>query len=441
MQSIASAAGTLVSMVEPVAAPPASAGRMGGLVRSLGWVTVGTLLANLLAYAVQVPASRVLGPDGFGEFSVLNAAMLIASVPALALQSVVAREVVRGTDRRRLWRLIGMVFLAVAGLSVLGVAAMREIAHTGTASTVAALASAAPLAVIAGGQGFLQGFGRFGLLGGVLAGVGVLRSMPVVAAVYAGADATGALVAGTAGTMVAAVVVAAVVGGVTAAEQRSGAGFGHGRPAVSLLDVLAASGVQFVMIVAVSVDLLLSRSVLSHEEAGVYALGAVATKAAFWLPQAVGVVVYPRLADPTASSNALRKAIGVLAAIGAATTLVAGIAGPLVPIVISNDYRPVAGLMWLFALAGALLAVLQVMLLAAIAQNRARGALPALVILIGEVIIIVTVVNTVVELAAVAAVSAACAVVATGLFGVRIFGWTGQRAPDRKAAEAPQASR
>ncbi|WP_233500119.1 polysaccharide biosynthesis protein [Gordonia sp. YC-JH1] len=407
MQSIAQRPGTLVSMVD--AATP----RRGSTVRSVGWVTAGSLLANLLAYVVQVPASRVLGPDAFGEFSVLNAAMLIASVPALALQAVVAREVVRGTPSRRLWALIGVVFGVVALVSVFAVAAMMRIAHTDLGPTAAALAGAAPLAVVSGGQGLLQGAGRFRLLGAVLAGVGLLRSVPVVGAVYAGADAAGALAAGTLGTAVAAALAAAVAAAAIGPAERSRGAAAPGSR-LTLSAVVAASGVQFVMIVAVSVDLLLSRSVLTAGDAGVYALGAVATKAAFWLPQAIGVVVYPRLADPVRSAAALRGAVGVLALTGLVTTLIAAVGGGLVPVVISDDYRPVAGLMWLFALTGALLAVLQLMLLTAIARDRARGAIPALVVLVVEVSVILTAVDSVAGLVAVAAGAAACAVAATG---------------------------
>ncbi|GAA4641058.1 polysaccharide biosynthesis protein [Gordonia humi] len=377
--------------------------------RALGAVTVGTLLANLLAYVVQVPASRVLGPDGFGQFSVLNAAMLVLSVPALAVQAVVAREVVKGTSRRRLWRLIGLVGVVVAVGSAVGVVVMMPLAHTSWATTLAALAGAAPLAVIAGGQGFLQGEGRFGLLGGVLAGVGVAKSAPIIAAIAFGAGPTGALAAGTIGSVVAAIVVA-----VLAADSRADrAGSGSGAARIGMGDVLSASSVQFVMIVAVSVDLLLSRSVLSADDAGVYALGAVATKAAFWLPQAIGVVVFPRLADPVRSAVALRRAVTVLAGIGCAVTVAAVACGPLVPAVISDDYRPVAGWMWLFALTGSLLAVLQVMLLAAIARNSARGAAPAFAVLIVEVVLIVSVADSVLGLAAIAAACASAAVIGT----------------------------
>lgn len=378
--------------------------------RSMGVVTAGSLVANLLAYLVQLPASRLLGPAAYGEFAVLLSAMLVLSVPALALQSVVAREVVRGRSRTALWRLITIVTVAVAVISVGGAFAMMGIAKTGAAPAFAAMAGAAPLAVIAGGQGFIQGAGRFGQLGGLLAGVGIVRSVPVIVAVVAGGGAAEALAAGTAGTVLAAVVVGIAATRGASAETAED---GRGVPAAT---VLWASGVQLVIIVAVSADLLLSRSVLSAHDAGLFALGAVATKAAFWLPQAVGVVVYPRLADPVRSGATLRSASRVLAAIGVLVTLVAAAAGPLVPTVISADYRPVANLLWLFAYTGATLAVLQLLLLAAIARDRARGGIPASVVLIGEIVLILTVADSVVSLAVIAAACATVSVIVTRLW-------------------------
>lgn len=385
--------------------------------RSVGTVTAGSLVANALAYLVQLPAGRLLGPAGYGEFAVLLAAMLVLSVPALALQTVVAREVVRGVGTSVLWRLIAVVTAVVAVCSVGGAFAMMAIADSGAGPAFAAMAGAAPLAVIAGGQGLLQGGGRFGVLGAVLAAVGVLRSVPVIVAVVLGGQATAALAAGTLGTAVAAVGVVAVA----AAGSRSRPARGGAVP-VSM--VLRASGVQLVVIVAVSVDLLLSRSVLSAHDAGVYALGAVATKAAFWLPQAVGVVVYPRLADPVRSTAALRSATGVLVGIGAAVTAAAALAGPLVPIVVSADYRPVAGLLWLFAYTGSALAVLQLLLLAVIARDRMRGGLPVAALVLVEVVLIMTVADSVTSLAVVAAVCATASVLSLWLVLRRVDGAT-----------------
>ena len=73
-----------------------------------------------------------------------------------------------------------------------------------------------------------------------------------------------------------------------------------------------------------------------------YALGAIATKVAFWLPQAIGVVFYPRLADPAQSGDSLRQAVTVVAGIGVVLTVAAGLAGPLVPLVVGDDLQGIA---------------------------------------------------------------------------------------------------
>ena len=64
---------------------------------------VGSMTANVASYLLAWLASRWLGPVGYGEFASLLAAQLVLAVPALALQTVVAREAVRGksTDALR----------------------------------------------------------------------------------------------------------------------------------------------------------------------------------------------------------------------------------------------------------------------------------------------------------------------------------------------------
>ena len=134
--------------------------------------------------------------------------------------------------------------------------------------------------------------------------------------------------------------------------------------------VIAAGQVQLVMMALTSVDLIVARALLSPEEAGRYALGAVAAKAAFWLPQAVGTVLYPRMADPAGHRGAVRSAVAVLLGIGAVVVVTAAVATPLVPAVVGEAYRPVAGLLWAFAALGVVLSVLQAFLLATIASDR-----------------------------------------------------------------------
>ncbi|MDS1114144.1 polysaccharide biosynthesis protein [Gordonia westfalica] len=377
-----------------------------GTVGAVGSVAVGSMVANICMYVVHLAASaRYLDVSEYGEFAVLLSAMLVLGVPALALQNVIAREVVLGCDERRLRRVGIQTTLYVVVLVAVATPLVALLMRTGVVTTLAALGAAPLLALIAAGQGILQGRGEFRTLSWVLAAVGVLRSMPIVGAFVAGAGAAGGLLAGTIGAAVSAVVVWVVVGKV--GERTSDAG------TVGVLSVVRASQVQLVLIVASSVDLLLSPRVLDAESVGVYALGAIATKVAFWLPQAIGVVFYPRLADPARSRVSLRQAVAVVAGVGVVLTMLAGAAGPMVPMVFGDGYDELVPLLWLFAYIGAALAVLQVVLLSAIARDRTRVAFGTWIVVAIEVAVVLTVAGSVVGVAATAAVAVTVAAAGT----------------------------
>src|SRR5699024_7182554 len=76
------------------------------------------------------------------------------------------------------------------------------------------------------------------------------------------------------------------------------------------------------------------------------------------------------MADPAGHRGAVRSAVAVLLGIGAVVVVTAAVATPLVPVVVGEAYRPVAGLLWAFAALGVTLSVLQAFLLASIASDR-----------------------------------------------------------------------
>ena len=381
--------------------------RTTGTVGAVGSVAIGSMVANVCMYVVHLVASaHFLDVSEYGEFAVLLSAMLVLGVPAMALQNVIAREVVLGGDEGRL-RALGVVTTCwVVVLTVVATPLVALLLRTDVATTAAALASAPLLALIAAGQGILQGRGEFRALSWVLAVVGVARSMPIIGAFAAGAGPAGGLLAGTLGAAASAGVVWLVVWSMSRAGGPGRAPSG----AAGVLSVVRASQVQLVLIVASSIDLLLSPRVLDAEEVGVYALGAIATKVAFWLPQAIGVVFYPRLADPARSSASLRQAVTVVAGIGVVLTV---LAGPVVPFVFGDGYDALVPILWLFAYIGAALAVLQVVLLSAIARDRTRVALGPWLVVGAEVLVIVTLTGSVVGVAGTAAVAVTIAALGT----------------------------
>lgn len=375
-------------------------GAGSGTVAGMTWVTAGAMTANVLSYLLYLVAGRWLLPEGYGLFASLITAQMVLAVPALALQAVIARAIALraagagpgGADEIAAGRALAYRTAAVVlVLAAVATPVLAAVLRTPVAASAAAMAMAPLLVLLAGEQGVLQGRERFAALGVVLALAGVGKAVPALAVLAAGSGATGALAASAAGT--AAAFVAARL--VTAARQATGRATSRAArqdpaarapaasgPAASVprsavggpAAVLRASQVQLVLIALTSIDLMMARVVLDATDSGVYAMGSVATKAAFWLPAAVGVVLYPRMARPEHSLRAVRSSLAVLTGLGVVVVAAAAAASPLVPLLVGEQYRPVVGLLWLFALIGAAFAVLQGALLSTIARDTTRLA-------------------------------------------------------------------
>lgn len=386
----------------------------GSTVAGMTMVTVGSMTANIAAYLLALPALRWLGPTGYGEFASLSAAQLVLAVPALALQTVVAREVVHGKPTAVL-RALGYRCAAIVGVVALALVPIMSWAlHTSLAATASALVAAPLLVLLGTEQGLLQGSGRFAELSVVLAGAGIARVVPAVAVLAAGGGPGPTLLAGAAGTGAMAFVAHVIV-----RRRRPGSDEPVGATTVGVGTVLRASQVQLALIALTSLDLVIARMVLDSHDAGLYAAGAVATKAAFWLPQAIGVVLYPRMANPEQSTAAVRSALGVLVALGAVLVVGAALAAPLAPILFGADYTPVRGILWMFAWNGAALAVLQGALLSAIAGERTHLAIVAWIGLAVEAVLFFTVADTVRQFVTVAMCVATVTAGVAALLAVR----------------------
>jgi len=373
-------------------------------------VTAGSMIANIASYLLHLPASRWLGPAGYGEFASLLAAQLVLAVPALALQTVVAREVVRGKGAHAV-RVLGYRCAVIVAVAAMLLAPLVSWAlDTGVLATLSALITAPVLVLLATEQGLLQGAARFGPLSVVLAAAGVAKVVPAVVVLAVGTGPGLALAASAVGTGLVALCARLFAdSGIT----------GESSTRIGVAAVLKASQVQLALIALSSMDLVIARIVLSNDDAGLYALGAVATKAAFWLPQAVGVVLYPRMANPAHSAQAIRSALAVLVGLGAVLVAGVAVAAPLVPLLVGDAYQPVQSLLWLFALHGACLAVLQGALLSAIAGERTHLAVIAWIGFAVEMTAMLTLASTIGQFIAVAVTVASSTALVVSVLAVR----------------------
>ena len=140
-------------------------------------------------------------------------------------------------------------------------------------------------------------------------------------------------------------------------------------------ETLHAAHAHGTFLLLTSLDVLLARHVLSPSAAGAYGVGAVITRAALWLPQSVVALMFASLAQQTRHELTARRAIAVVAGLGALAVVGTAALAPLVVTVVGGSrYHGLDSIAWLFALLGALLAMVQLAVLAGLAQRRVRRA-------------------------------------------------------------------
>ena len=297
-------------------------------------------IAQVCAYAVSVVSARALGPDGFGVLAALLGILRIGSVLAMGIQAVAAR------------RLVGLVWLLrLDGWAALLLAALAFI----------------PLTWAGAQYGVAQGRESYRRLAAIYAVVGLGRGVGGVAGALLTGSVVGTMAGLTAGTILGAIVGRLLVAPLVAATPVRLENF--------FADSAHATHALLALFVLTNIDVLLARALLDSEQAGLYGVGAVIAKVAFWLPQFVGVVAFPRFADARRS----RATIISLAAVGGIGALVvvvtALLPGVIVGFVGGSAYISLVPIAWLFAAIGATFALAQALLLTRLAVDDRRAVI------------------------------------------------------------------
>lgn len=309
-------------------------------------VAAGLAVGQVLSYAQAVAGARVLGPEGFGELSTLTNLLVIGAVVALAVQTVSARRVAAGEPGSDPPALVRLGLTSGTAVTLVGLVLVPVVVLALRLPWPAALAVVLtlwPLTLAATGLGRAQGDEHFVRLGGLYA---------VLAAARFGL----AIVVLVATRSVTATVVAALVGGLVGwlfvrwREALPWTSSARLAPDVRH-ETLHTTHALLAMFVFTSCDLLLARYVLPAAEAGQYAAGSVVLKIAFWLPQVVAVVVFPRLAQ--GERRTLVQGTVAVVALGLLVTLGFAVTGPwLLPWLLGPAYAAIASQSWVFGLAG-----------------------------------------------------------------------------------------
>lgn len=333
---------------------------------------VAMLTANGLHYLFNIVQSRLLGPSAYGALGALLGLVLLGSVPGLALQAVAARHTaLRDRDAAldgELWAVM-LRGVAVAG-AVLGVVAALTapalVRFLHLDSVLPALALAACLAVlplVSVLQGLLQGAQRWRELATLLLTGASIKLVAGVALVLAGGGVASALAGALIGYSVEiALGLALVRPSWTATATRHAA----------LVPEIAAAGAGILGLwLLVNVDVVLARHLLPAADSGLYAVGTNFAKIAYWAPQPIVVVLYPRLVTSADPRGLLTRGVALIAGLGVLLAAAAAIGGRyLLALAFGPAYLAVAPVLWVFALLGTALALVQLVLYAALAARR-----------------------------------------------------------------------
>jgi O-antigen/teichoic acid export membrane protein len=380
-------------------------------------LAAGMGLANAGNYAFNLVMAFLLGPEAYGALAALLALVLVGSVPGLALQAVVARRttLARGAAWPGAAWLVGRAGLGLVLLTVLAGPGLVLFLHLDSAVPVGWLALAlAPTPLLFAVQGLLQGRERFGALAAVMLAGAVVKLAAGVALVAAGLGVSGAMAGVAAGGLLAA------LAGLRLARPTTPAG--AGRPAAGWWrEVGVATAGLLGLFLLANVDVLLARHYLDRAAAGRYALGAVVAKIAFWAPQFVVTVIFPRLVGAADPRRLLAGSAVVIAGFGgllAAATAAADRLGLAVP-VLGAGYAGLGPLLPLFAALGTALALVQLLLFEGIATRDRRLGRAVVAALVAEVALVAGPLHGSVAQIAGTALAVAVALAATGWWLLR----------------------
>ncbi len=352
-------------------------------------IAVAMGVMNVATYIFQMVTARVLGPQDFGAFASLMNVLLVVGVMSLAVQATAARRIsaepgdVVGIER-------AVLHVTYRSAAVLGVVLVLAAPLINLLLRLDSLASAAlvgviavPLTVMGGQAGVLQGERRWGPLALLYVAAGVPRLLLGTGLVIWRPSESTAVLAVAIGA-----VFPVLVGAWALRRPRDE--HHHERPATpSILGEVARSSQALLAFFALSnADVIVARNVLEGREAGLYAAGLIMTKAVLFLPQFVVVVAFPALSTIRERRRTLIRGLLLVAGLGLGATAGAFVLSGLAMVFVGGaQYADIESHLWLFAVLGTLLAMLQLLVYSVLARQGRRTVYAPWVALVALVVV------------------------------------------------------
>ena len=344
------------------------------VLRSSAGIAIAMAVMNIGTYAFQMVAARLLGPSQYGAVAGMMALLMVLSVVQLGLQATAARRIAAAPEDVAA---IEQTVLTTTWRASLALGAVALVASPlvwwllrldGLLSAVLLGLCVVPVTVMGGQAGVLQGERRWLPLSLLYLSVGVPR-------VLLGGGAL--LVSATEASAMAGVLVASwipVVIGSWALRNRAHDAIVTAHDREVRRDVrreTAGSSLALLAFVALSnLDVVVARNVLDDHQAGLYAGGLIVTKAVLFLPQFAVVILFPSMSTAGESRAAIFRGLGFLSVLGAVCVAGTYLLSDLALVFIGGaEYDDVQSRLWLFAVLGALLSVLQLLVYAGLAKR------------------------------------------------------------------------
>ncbi|WP_243060221.1 lipopolysaccharide biosynthesis protein [Nocardioides sp. SR21] len=351
-------------------------GRSTTLWRSGAFVAVAMGVMNVGTYGFQIIAARALGPSEYGAVASLMAVLIVVAVLQLGLQATAARRIAGQPGHvaqieREILRVTYRAALALGALMlVLSPVVWQVLRLDGLAPAIVLAVAAVPVTIMGGQAGILQGERRWQPLGLLYLGVGIPRVVIGTVCVAISPTETGALV----GVAIAMWVPVAIGWWALRAHRDPGETSEEHRIRPIAAEAVTASLALLAFFLLSNIDIIVARNTLDEHDAGLYAGGLILTKAVLFLPQFVVVIAFPAMSTASERRKALVRSLTLIAALGAVCIAGAWLLSDLALVFVGGDeYAEVESKLWLFAVLGTVLAMLQLLVYSVLARRGTRS--------------------------------------------------------------------
>jgi O-antigen/teichoic acid export membrane protein len=361
-------------------AAPAS-GEVGGI-RAGVIVFLGIAAGNLGNYVFHLVTARSLGPSLYGDVASLVALTGLITLPLVGVQLAMAKYVagfnavadhrsIHVLYRRGLAIALIVAFVVTLVLTALAYPLQQLLEISSLTAVVLAVTVALPTFLTPVVAGLAQGLQRFGLFAFTIGAGPALRVVLVVFLLATGLEVSGAMAATTLSIAITLLIPFVILRAWMQREPVSSLAVSSGELVSYLVPVVL--GVLAVTSLT-TIDVLFAKGLFDSDTAGLYGSASLAGRVILYLPAAIVFVLLPKVSAREAggrnTSDVLEKSLLVTIAFCAAGVALYVAAPELIlSIAFGSSYEDAASFLWLFAVAMAGYAVLNVFL----AYHLGRG--------------------------------------------------------------------